>query len=351
MDLSYIRKEGLLLLDCISGSKAYGLDTPESDTDKRGLFYLPKQSFFASDKFDSISNETNDESYSELGKFFELLSKANPTMIELLNTKGESVLYKHPLIELVKPELYLSKECEYTYAGYAMAQIKKAKGLNKKIVNPVEVKRKTVLDFCQVPVGAGTIKLTTFLETKGLVQEHCGLSKLANVAGMYALYYSEKESYKGVIQKEESNDVSLSSIKKGEELLTYVFYNKDAYSMYCKKYKEYWDWVEKRNDSRYQNTLSHGKNYDSKNMMHTFRLLEMGLEIAELGEVNVWRKDRSFLLKVKTGFYDYADLIKMAEEKCAQIKETFLKSTLPLKPNASKLKELLIEFREELYNS
>lgn len=349
MDLSYIRKEGLVLLDCLSGSKAYGLDTPASDTDKRGLFYLPKRSFFASDKFDSVSNETNDESYSELGKFFELLSKANPTMIELLNRKGDSVLYKHELINLIKPQLYLSKECEFTYAGYAIAQIKKAKGLNKKIVNPVEPKRKTVLDFCQVPVGSGTIKLEQFLKQKGFKQEHCGLSKLANVAGMYALYYFGNGSYKGVIRNEESNDVSLSSIEKGEELVTYMFYNKDAYSMYCKKYKEYWQWVNDRNESRYENTRSHGKNYDSKNMMHIFRLLQMGLEIAELGEVNVRRNDRDFLLKVKSGLYEYEDLIKLAEEKCLEIKEVFAKTTLPLKPDVDRLKELSVLFREELY--
>jgi len=33
MDIEYLRKNNLIILECISGSRAYGLETPESDTD------------------------------------------------------------------------------------------------------------------------------------------------------------------------------------------------------------------------------------------------------------------------------------------------------------------------------
>ena len=80
-----------------------------------------------------------------------------------------------------------------------------------------------------------------------------------------------------------------------------LYFNKDGYSVYCKKYKEYWEWVGKRNEARYNTTMSHGKNYDSKNMMHVFRLLLMAKEIAEEGKINVYRNDREFLLSIKEG--------------------------------------------------
>ena len=341
MDIDYLKREKLVLLDCISGSKAYGLDTPKSDVDKRGLFYLEKKQFFTSEKVEHISNLTNDETYTEIGKFFELLIKSNPTMIELLNTPKESVLYRHGLLSSIKLEDYLSKECEFSFAGYAITQIKKAKGLNKKVVNPIEKERKNLLDFCRVPVGASSISLVDYLAKSGKSQKRCGLSKLSGVTGMYALFYSEEEKYKGVMQKENSNEVSVSFIEKGEEPLIYVFFNKDGYSVYCKRYREYWNWVEKRNEERYQNTLSHNKNYDAKNMMHTFRLLEMAFEIATEGEVNVFRRDKSFLMDVRAGTFEYEDLIKQAEEKSFMIKEAFEKSSLPLKPNQKKLKDIL----------
>jgi len=60
--------------------------------------------------------------------------------------------------------------------------------------------------------------------------------------------------------------VCLSSIPKGSWQEALLYFNRDGYSTYCKEYREYWDWEEKRNDARYENTQSHGKNYDAKNM-------------------------------------------------------------------------------------
>ncbi len=80
-----------------------------------------------------------------------------------------------------------------------------------------------------------------------------------------------------------------------------MHFNKDGYSIYCKEYKTYWDWVEKRNDTRFEHNKSLGKNYDAKHMMHTFRLLNMAEEIALYKEVRVFREDRDFLLSIRNG--------------------------------------------------
>ena len=42
----YLKENDLIILECISGSKAYGLDTPSSDTDIKGVFLLPKKDFY-----------------------------------------------------------------------------------------------------------------------------------------------------------------------------------------------------------------------------------------------------------------------------------------------------------------
>ncbi|MEM8892659.1 MAG: nucleotidyltransferase domain-containing protein, partial [Bacteroidota bacterium] len=41
LNIDQLKERDLILLECISGSKAYGLDTPTSDTDIKGVFYLP----------------------------------------------------------------------------------------------------------------------------------------------------------------------------------------------------------------------------------------------------------------------------------------------------------------------
>jgi hypothetical protein len=78
---------------------------------------------------------------------------------------------------------------------------------------------------------------------------------------------------------------------------------------------QYWDCLNTRNEERYDNTISHGRNYDSKNTIHVFRLLNMAEEIARYKEVNVRRSEREYLLKVRADEFQYHDLVDQAEEK------------------------------------
>ena len=155
--------------------------------------------------------------------------------------------------------------------------------------------------------------------------------------------------YAGVTKKDNANDVCISSIPKGELPVAMLYFNKDAYSMYCKRYKEYWDWVAKRNDERYKTTIAHGKKYDSKNMMHVFRLLLMAKEIATEGSVNVHRKDREFLLSIKEGKFEYDELVVKAAAMKDDLPLLFQQSGLQDEPDVEMVNKLLIKMREVYY--
>ena len=137
MTISDLKSGELIILECISGSRAYGLDTPSSDTDIKGVFLLPKEDFYGLNYVPQVNNETNDIVYYELRRFLELLSQNNPNILELLNTPEEAILYRHPFLAEIKPEIFLSKLCKDTFGNFALSQIKKAKGLKKKIMNPL----------------------------------------------------------------------------------------------------------------------------------------------------------------------------------------------------------------------
>lgn len=349
MTLEELKASGHIIFECISGSRAYGLDTPTSDTDIRGVFILPKEHFYSLEYSGQINNESNDIVYYELRKFLELCSKNNPNILELLNVPEECILYKHPIFDKIKLDYFLSKQCEKSFANYAYAQIKKARGLEKKIVNPVEKERKSVLDFCFVYENGKSISLKDFLDVKSIKQENCGVTNISNLKDCNNLYHSLEIPYKGIIRSNKANDIALSAIPKGEAAIGMLFFNKDGYSTYCKKYKEYWDWVGKRNEERYKTTISHGKNYDSKNMMHTFRLLHMAKEIASENTINVKRSDRTFLLDIKNGKFEYDELVDWAEERKLELKELYVNSNLPDRPDLNKINELLIKIRECFY--
>ncbi|MBL0741988.1 DNA polymerase beta superfamily protein [Chryseolinea lacunae] len=343
-----------LLLKCVSGSRAYGLALPHSDTDIKGVFVLPQKKFFGLTYTDQLNSETNDVMFYEFKKFMELLLRNNPNLLELLGTPSGYILYKHPLMDSIRPEIFLSRLCKDTFGAYALTQIKKARGLNKKIMKPQEPKRKTILDFCRVISGQAAITLPAWLEANGFQQEHCGLVRVDHMRDVYLVFHNTQVQgtvFKGIQVSEIANEVSLSSVPQGLSPLGVLHFNRDGYSIYCKEFRQYWEWVAVRNEERFENTMNHGKNYDAKNMMHVFRLLNMAEEIARFKTVNVHRPERDFLLRIRAGEFLYEDLLQQAEEKIATVNALFDVSDLPETPNVETIDELLVEIREKFYAS
>lgn len=111
---------------CIVGSRAFGLESEESDTDRRGIYLPPAEmqwSLYGAPE--QLENEATQECYWELRKFLILALKANPNILECLYT---------PLVEMATPiaqellairECFLSKLVYQTYNGYVMSQFKK----------------------------------------------------------------------------------------------------------------------------------------------------------------------------------------------------------------------------------
>ncbi|REC47822.1 nucleotidyltransferase domain-containing protein [Chryseobacterium pennipullorum] len=358
MTIQHLKNKNLILFEAISGSRAFGLATETSDTDIRGVYYLPKEDFFGLNYIPQISNETNDITYYEIGRFVELLQKNNPNILEILASPEDCIQYKHPLMDLLNTEDFLSKLCKDSFAGYAISQIRKAKGLNKKILNPIDQERKSVLDFCFILEGQGSVPLRKWLHEfpstgggNGLLQEKCGLTNIDHTKGMYALFYDEQGTlgYKGIIQNEEANQVSLSSVPKEEKPVAYLFCNLDAYSVYCKGYREYWKWVSERNEDRYNVNRTHGQNYDSKNMMHTIRLLQSCEQIFKTNALTVCVENRDELLDIKAGNLSYEHVMQKAENLIESIDKYYSTSRLPDYPDLEKTTKILIKIRKKLY--
>jgi hypothetical protein len=352
MTIQDLRDRNLILFECISGSRAYGTDLPTSDTDIRGVFILPQSDLYGLNYVEQVNDNKNDVIFYELRRFVELLSKNNPNILELLCAPSDCILYKNPLFDQLRPVDFLSKLCRDTFAGYAVSQIKKARGLNKKILNPIPGARKSLLHFCYILTdNGGSQPVLEWLVIRGWQQENCGLVSVPHARDVYALFYDPTTAlgFQGIVSGPESAEVSLSSVPKDMSLMAHLYVNHDGYSSYCKEYRDYWEWVEKRNDARYQNTLEHGKNYDAKNMMHTFRLLDMATEILETSQVLVRRPNRDELLKIRSGAFDYDDLIIKAEQKVAHVQSAASVSALPDRPDLGRIEQILVNMRTALY--
>lgn len=130
-----------------------------------------------------------------------------------------------------------------------------------------------------------------------------------------------------------------------------MFCNLDAYSTYCKDYREYWKWVSERNEDRYNVNQNHGQNYDSKNMMHTIRLLQSCEQVFKNGTLQIRVENRDELLDIKAGNWSYEAVMKKAEQLIQSIEYYHSKSNLPEYPNLEKTTKILVEIRNSLYSN
>ncbi len=133
---------------CIIGSRAYGLDDQESDTDYRGIFLPTAEQhwsiFGVPEQLDCYETQ---EQYWELQRFLILALKANPNVLECLYT---------PLVEKATPlaeellamrSVFVSKLLYQTYNGYVMSQFKK---MQADLRNQGQVKWKHVMHLIRL---------------------------------------------------------------------------------------------------------------------------------------------------------------------------------------------------------
>ena len=348
MTLDEARSPRCRLLEVVSGSRAYGTHTPESDTDIKGVFVQPLDGFFGLERVEQINNGTNDIAFYEVGRFAELLAKNNPNLLEMLFTPADCILFRHSLMDQFTAEFVLSKLCCEAFAGYALTQIRKARGLNKKIVNPQPDERKEILDFCFVLEGQGSVPLKSWLEQRGIRQHDCGLTEVPHARDTYALYHDAPDVYAG-ITRPDSTDVRLSRVPRDAVPLAWMIYNKDGYKKHCKDWREYREWMTSRNETRYEGTLAHGQGYDAKNLMHTFRLLDSAEEIAVHRRLTVRTPNRDWLLRVKAGAFTYDELLTLAEERIERIHRLYEVSALPEVPDRGAVERAVISIRRAWY--
>ena len=162
-------------------------------------------------------------------------------------------------------------------------------------------------------------------------------------------YDSQKPiGYRGIVNEDEtSNELRLSSVEKDRKPICHISYNKDGYSTHCRVWKEYQDWVKRRNPIRYESNLK--KSYDAKNMCECFRLINCGIEIARGEGYKVDRSgiDADFLLDVKNHRYEYDELMDMLKEKTAEMEKAMAESTIPDSIDVEFVNELLLNIRKE----
>lgn len=90
--------------------------------------------------------------------------------------------------------------------------------------------------------------------------------------------------------------------------------------------------------------------YDTKQAMHTVRLLECAIEILTTGNYHSYRPNHKELLDIRKGEYTFEAIITIIEDLDRQVQELFETSTLRSKPNYNKINNWLIDMNERALN-
>jgi predicted nucleotidyltransferase len=331
LDTLQAHADPALLFECISGSRAYGTSTPESDMDIRGVYAVRPTAYLGlTPPADQVSDARNDIVYYSLRRVIELLAAANPNMLELLYMPDDCVRWRSPEMDMLiaRREQFLSRQCVQSHLGYALGQIKKARGQNKWINQPRPERPPAKEDYCHViprerliPADQPPCRPVP-LATLGWHLDEFHAASLEHARDGYRLYRYGKPA-RGVFR---DNMLVCESIPVEEETSHFaglLFYNEQAWKQALIDHQNYWAWRRERNEARWRQQETGELDYDAKNLMHTMRLLLSGESILVHGTpiVRFEGEQRELLLAIRQGRYRYEELMSMAQtitDRCAQ---------------------------------
>jgi uncharacterized protein len=333
------------------GSYAYGTNVETSDIDIRGITMVPKKYLFGIlDNFEqAIFSKPYDATIFALNKFVALSMQGNPNALEIIFTDSTDHLFINEIGQSLLDirDLFISKKCRHSFAGYAFSQVKRIATHRKYILNPI-LKKPERSDF-NLP------------DTHKLIPEHQLLEIEAQIKHKVEEWNIDTTGMEPDAQIKFKNELSkiLLDLKLNNDdmdmyaarslglndALTESFRKERIYKCAMRDYSNYETWKKERNKSRY--AMEEKYHYDLKHGMHLVRLFRMCVEILRDGKLNVKRLDADELLEIRSGSWSYDKLMQYANDQNLILYELYKVSKIPNEPDRVKINDWLIDINEK----
>ena len=340
----------------LTGSRSYGLHTPSSDYDYRGILvqdlreYVGFSSFEQKDKgFDTEISLfpflSKDTVIYDVKKYLKLAQKSNPNILELLYLPEYLHLTEAAKVLIKYRECFISRQVKSSYLGYAYGQIKRVENHRKWLLNPPSSppelpEQNQVLSKAELQAFLEFLYNTVknkieYLEPSEVFREF--LNNSFDFKGIFKNYPLEEECLEEVAK---ITQVPTSFISKVQE--------NQRYQTELKKYSNYLSWIKNRNPDRAKFEALVG--YDVKHASHCLRILYQLESILEKGDVivevkNFPYKRGLFLRSILEGKVSYEKIKEESENLFQKLKLTNFDSIgHPL--SNSKLTDIVLEVLE-----
>ncbi|RYE75405.1 MAG: hypothetical protein EOO74_10075 [Myxococcales bacterium] len=347
--LPWLRDRTILLVT--HGSHAYGLNTPTSDIDLKGVAIPPREYFLGYlQRFEQAEGkDPYDLVVYDIRKFFNLAAECNPNIIEVLWADESTFQILTPagrrMVEA--RQLFLSKKARFTFAGYAHAQLKRIQLHHRWLRSPPSHKptraefslpERTLIPADQLAAAQAAIQKKL---DRWNLDDMSGLDPATRLAVQEAMAAQLAEIQ---VTSEQLWQSAARTLGFDENFIA-LLDRERQYTGRQRDWEQYQSWKENRNPKRAELEARFG--YDTKHGMHLVRLMRMCKEILETGHVSVKRDDRDELLAIRNGAWSYDQLIAWAAEQEQGMDELYKKAPLPHAPDRKKLDQLCIDLVEE----
>jgi uncharacterized protein len=377
-----IKKHSIMI--GLGGSKSYGTNNENSDTDWKGVLVPPRKFHMTSlynfeqtswkfgedtgrkSEIAGLAEKDEEGTIFGLDKFIKLCVDSNPNVIELLYLDPSHYvqLTEEGKLLIDNRNLFLSQRALYSFSGYAISQLKRIKTHKSWIDNP--------------PDHSPTREEYGLSERKLIPVEQINASRklIINNLNEFAPWLLEVENehkeafYEGIysvlaiIAKEKNipldsaedwisiEGVATDSISKligyDDNFMQYLKMEKE-YATSKRHYDQYVSWKKNRNPARADIETKYG--YDTKHAMHLVRLLRMAEEIITTGTMNVYRPDRDELVKIRNGLFSYDYLIEYSEETVDRLTNIVRsgKSAVRKTPDIDRISDISLYIKDSVY--
>ncbi len=357
----------------LAGSHAHGTARSGSDVDLRGVCVAPlriRASFRES--FEQYEGEMDQElreavfaglrghptasqglsdkidcTIFDVAKFVGLCANANPNALEILYADRRDWVFKTSAWERLYAERrrFLSLKVQQTYAGYAMAQLKRIKSHRSWLLNP-PAKKPTRTDFGLPEQGTLNQDDRNRIE-QGIAEKISGwgIETLEMPKATRIALNERLEAFRSDVLAAEAEEVAdrlretaARNLGISKQLME-ALEGERKYRGALKRWDSYQTWKQQRNPDRAKLEAQFG--YDTKHGMHLLRLMRTGLEILRTGELQVRRPDAAELSAIRDGAMTYGELLAEAEHLREGMDTAAGNADLPADVDYEALDELL----------
>jgi hypothetical protein len=286
----------------------------------------------------------------DVAKLLRLCASANPNALELLFSDERDWVLETPAWRRLYEERhrFLTQKVQQTFHGYAMAQLKKIKTHRSWLLHPPKAKPRRE-DF-GLPAAGGTlshddqnrIEQSIADKLRSYLIDDVVMPKPARV-----VVQERMEAFcRDVLST--SNDelearmraVATHALHLPSDVVSTLNAEK-KYRAALKQWDAYQTWQRERNPARAELERRHG--YDTKHAMHLIRLMRMGLEALEHGELTVRRPDAAELEAIRDGALPFDDLLEVATHLQGEMERAAATTQLPRDVDPAHVDELTIE--------